>query len=112
MAASAQVIPDIETARFRASSGQTQGFGTTPQEALQALLSRLPNPAAVSTPIIIWPFNQGDSFFSDAQQARLQELKARRNSLSPTEQEELERLVEAAFDATVARTQSLQNVKS
>jgi hypothetical protein len=99
-----------ETARFRACSGDRQGFGATPQEALNALTDHLPNDAM--TPIVIWPYNRGDAFFTEAQQARLQELKARQESLNPTEREELEHLVEAAFEATIARTQTLQNVKS
>ena len=50
-------------------------------------------------------------FFSEAQQARLQELKGRRDTLTDAERQEWERLVEAAFDATVARTQSLPVAK-
>lgn len=99
-----------EKTRFRACAGESQEFGETPQEALNALMTRLA--AVPSTPIIIWPYNQGDAFFTDAQQARLRELKARRESLNEGETEELEQLVEAAFNATVARTQTLRNVKA
>ena len=98
-----------ETARFRATAGDQQDFGATPQEALNALLARLPGDAP--TPIVIWPNNQGDAFFSDAEQARLQELKSRRDTLTATEREEWERLVEASFDATISRTQSMPVVK-
>lgn len=99
-----------ETARFRASAGTLQGFGASPQEALAALIEQLSPDEAV--PIVIWPYNQGDAFFSDAQQARLQELKRRQETLTEDERAELEELVAAAFDATVARTQSLPLVKS
>jgi hypothetical protein len=99
-----------ETARVRATAGALQGFGTTPQEALAALMQQLPPDAAV--PIAIWPYNQGDDFFTEAQQARLQELKRRQENLTVQEHAELEELVAAAFDATVARTQALPLVKS
>lgn len=99
-----------ETAQFRATSGKLQGFGKTPQEALEALMAILTDDAP--TPIVIWPYNRGDVFFSDAQQARLDELKCRRGTLTPADQEEWEQLVEAAFDATITRTQQLPLVKS
>jgi hypothetical protein len=79
------------------------GLGSTPHEALAALMVLLPHDAP--TPIVIWPYNQGDAFFTDAQQARLQELKNRRETLTEEEREEWEQLVEASFDATIARTQ-------
>ena len=101
---------DRETARFRATTGTLQGFGPTAQQALAALMQHLPDDASV--PIVIWPYNRGDAYFSDAQQARLQELKHRQGALTAEEGAELEDLVAAAFDATVARTQSLPLVKS
>ncbi len=105
-----QLMPPKVTDQFRAVSGLEQGFGPTPQEALNALLPRLPE--AASAPIVIWAFNRGDAFFTEAQEARLQELKARRETLTEAERAEWEALVEAAFDATVARTQTLPLVKS
>ena len=101
---------DLDNTRFRATSGQAHGFGATPQEALNSLMGLLPDDA--SGPIVIWPFNRGDAFFSEAHQARLQELKSRQASLRKAERAELERLVAASFDATVARTQSISSVKS
>ena len=98
-----------ETAQFRAIADSHQGLGATPREALDALLSLLPENAP--TPIVIWPYNRGDAFFTDAQQARLQELKSRRDTLTEAERDEWERLVEASFDATIARTQKLPLVK-
>jgi hypothetical protein len=43
-------------------------------------MQRLPTDAAV--PIAIWPYNQGDAFFSDARHARLQELKTPQQGVS------------------------------
>ena len=97
-------------AKFRATAGTLQGFGTTPPQALSDLLRQMPDEATV--PIVIWPYNQGDAFFTQAQQARLQELKQRQDSLTPEERAELEDLVAQAFEATVARTQALPVVKT
>ncbi len=98
------------TACFRATTGNEQDFGATPQEALNSLMTRLS--VDVPTPIVILPYNRGDAFFSVAQQDRLQELKSRREALSKSEQREWEHLVEASFDATITRTQALPIVKS
>jgi hypothetical protein len=96
-------MSDRNTAKFRATAGVLQGFGKTPQEALAALIQHAPNTAV---PIVIWPYNRGDAFFTAEQQARLQELKQRQELLTADEGAELEDLVAAAFDATVARTQA------
>ena len=99
-----------DQAHFRATTGPAQGFGATPQEALTALMKSVPQGDA-SLPIVIWPYNRGDAFFTDRQQARMQDLKARREFLTTEERAELERLVAEAFDATVARTQALPLTK-
>lgn len=99
-----------ETARFRATTGPQEAFGVTPQEAVTALLQQIPSDAF--SPITIWPYNQGDAYFSDAQQARLQELKSHRETLTPEEYTELEGLVGASLEATVARTKAIAPVKS
>ncbi len=99
-----------ETARFRAAAGGVQGLGETPRDALEALMIRLQSD--IPTPIVIWPYNRGDEFFTDSQQQRLQELKAKRETLTTSERQELEELVEAAFDAAIMRTQTLQRIKS
>ena len=99
-----------QMARFRVTTGEEQDFGATPQDALNALMTRLAGNAP--TPIVILPYNQGDAFFTQAQQDRLQELKGRNGTLTQAEQEEWERLVEASFDATISRTQALPIVKS
>ncbi len=94
-----------ETARFRATTGQKEAFGETPQAAVTALMQQIPSDAF--SPITIWPYNLGDAYFSDAQQARLQELKSHRATLTSEEYAELEGLVEASLDATVGRTQAV-----
>ena len=99
-----------ENAKFRATTGVKEAFGTTPQEALNALMQHLSGNAF--SPIIIWPYNQGDAYFTDAQQARLNALKSRREALTADEYAELEGLIEAALDATVAQTKSLTPMKS
>jgi len=95
-----------ETARFRATTGPQEAFGETPQEAVTALMQQLPSDAF--SPITIWPYNLRDAYFSDAQQARLQELKSRRVTLTPEECAELEGLIEASLKATVGRTQAIK----
>jgi hypothetical protein len=104
------LIGEGEAAQFCATADSRRGFGTTPREALDALLEIMPN--SVPAPIVIWPRNQGDGFFSDAQQSRLQDLKSRAGSLTAAERDEWERLVETSFDATIARTQNLPTAKS
>ena len=68
---------DRGEAKFRATTGPAQGFGTTPQEALMALMQGVSG-SDTPLPIVIWPYNRGDAFFTDAQQARMQDLKGRR----------------------------------
>jgi hypothetical protein len=99
-----------ENARFRATAGEQQDFGSTPQEALNALMARLAGDAP--TPIVIWPYNRGDAYYSETQQARLQDLKSRRATLTDAERQEWEALIEASFDATIGRTQSMPVVKT
>ena len=99
-----------QTAQFRATSGDFQGFGVTPQEALNALLSRLNGEAP--TPIVIWPYNRSDVFFSAEQQARLQDLKNRRDTLTEAERQEWECLAEATVEASTARVRAINPIGS
>lgn len=99
----------MQDARFRTVSNDKESFGATPREALDALTATLPSD--FGTPIVISPFNRVDVFFTQAQQDRLQELKARQNHLTDEESKELDSLVEAAFNASVSRLQSVQPVK-
>ncbi len=50
---------------------------------------------------------QPDAFFTGAQYDRMQELLGRRRTLTAGERAELESLIDAELDATVARTDSL-----
>lgn len=99
-----------QTAHYRVMAGNEQDFGATPQEALNALMTRTSGKAP--TPIVILPYNQGDAFFTQEQQNRLLELRDRRETLTEAEKQEWEQLVEASFEATITRTQSLPIVKS
>jgi hypothetical protein len=76
-------VNERETARFRATTGTLQAFGANPREALAALMQRLPADAAV--PIVIWPYNQGDTFFSESQHARVQVLTNSQETLTARE---------------------------
>ena len=53
---------------------------------------------------------QPDAHFTAAQYCRMQELLARRATLRAEERAELETLIDAALDATVARTESLMRL--
>ena len=97
----------ITAAQFRASAGRNQGIGSTPGEALNDLLRRLGD--TVPTPIVIWPYNRGDQFFTDTQQERLLDLRSRMEQLTVAERKEWEHLVEASFDAAIERTQAVQS---
>ena len=50
---------------------------------------------------------QPDSYFTQSQYERMQVLLARRTVLTPEERAELEALINAEVDATVARTERL-----
>lgn len=100
----------MKNAQFRAVSGKQEGYGATPREALDALMPILT--PGFGSPIVIVPFNHGDTFFSQSQQDRMQELKVRQNTLSDAENAELDALVEAAFVASVKRMKSVQPVKT
>jgi hypothetical protein len=99
----------LSEAQFRATSGDAQAFGATPQQALKSLLHALP--VDTPQPIVIWPFNRGDAFFTEAQQSRLVELREL-PTRTRSEHDELLSLIEAAFDATIHRTKSVPHVKS
>lgn len=103
----AELTELMETARYRATAGENQGLGRTPGEALNDLLRHLND--AVPTPIVIWPFNRGDEYWSETQQDRLLDLRSRAETLTVAEREEWEHLVEASFEATIARSRATQS---
>jgi hypothetical protein len=91
--------------RFRTIAGDRQSVGRTMGEALDALVADWPDDVQ-ETAVLIQRF-QPDMHFAEAQDQRARELLARRAALSPAERGELEALVDAELDATVARTGGL-----
>jgi hypothetical protein len=89
---------------YRAVSAGHTSTGTTPGEALDSLLAQ---PGFdISSAVLIRPF-AADEFFTQEQHDRMQDLLARRESLTDSENEELDALIDAELDATVRRTASL-----
>jgi hypothetical protein len=96
---------DVDTPRFRAVAGNRQSVGRTMGEALDALTADWGDDIQ-ETAVFIQRF-QPDAYFTAAQCCRMQELLARRATLTAEERAELETLIDAELDATVARTESL-----
>jgi len=91
--------------RFRAIAGNRQSIGRTMGEALDALTAEWGD-SIHETVVLIQRF-QPDEYFTQAQYDRMQALLARRTALTPKERAELEALLDAEGDATVARTERL-----
>jgi hypothetical protein len=97
---------------YRAIRGDQQAAGETPGQALdtlERLLAVQEREEAAGMLIIVQRFRP-DAFFTAAQQARLQELMSRFHDtcntgqdLSPEEKQELERLVDAEWQAAIER---------
>ncbi len=100
------ILPE-KTDSYRAVAGDKESTGRTAGEALDALTTQL----AVQErgAFVVMLKDQADEFFSAAQQQRLAELMEQRRvgSLSATEAQELERLIEAELDGARQRTASL-----
>jgi hypothetical protein len=92
-------------ARFRAVSGKHQSVGRTAGEALDALLAQ-EGGAIESSAILIQRFVP-DACFTQAQYDRMQQLLAHRNTHTELENAELDALIDAELEATIARTQNL-----
>jgi hypothetical protein len=73
-------------------------------EALDALTAEWGD-SVQETVVLIQRF-QPDQYFTQAQYERMRKLLARRSTLTPEERTELEALVDAEVDATVARTET------
>ncbi len=99
----------IETAQFCATVGKSQGLGRTPSEAVNNLLGHFGD--VIPTPIVIWPYNRGDEYWSEAQQQRLLDLRSRSETLTLAEREEWERLAEASLEAAIERSQAALGAK-
>ena len=95
--------------RFRAVAGNRQSVGRTMGEALDALTAEWGDDIQ-ETSVLIQRF-QPDAYFTTAQYDRMQELLARRTMLTAAERAELETLIDAELDATVARTESLMRLR-
>ena len=91
--------------RFRAVAGNRQSVGRTMGEALDALTADWDDDIQ-ETAVFIQRL-QPDAYFTAAQYHRMQELLTRRATLTAQERVELETLIDAELDATVARTESL-----
>lgn len=91
---------------FRAAAGGKEAIGSTMGEVLDALTAEWGDEVH-ETSIVIQRFGP-DAFFTQAQHDRMQELMARRETLTAQERQELESLVYAEIDATVARLEHLE----
>ena len=91
--------------RFRAIAGDRQSVGKTMGEALDALVAGWADDAQ-ETAVLIQRFRP-DRYFTEAQHQRMQDLLDRRVTLTAAERTELEALIAAELEATVARTEAL-----
>ena len=104
---------DDGASAFRAVAGDKQSVGRTEGEALDALVKQLPQGEAGT--IVIVRALRPDRFFTEEQRRRLSDLmgrwRAARDSggqpLSPTEQSELDALVDAELRGSANRTAAL-----
>lgn len=93
---------DTSQPRFRAIAGDRQSVGRTMGEALDALTQEWGD--SIQETVVLIQHFQPDAYFTQAQYDRMQTLLARRINLTPEERTELEALIDAELDATVART--------
>jgi regulator of protease activity HflC (stomatin/prohibitin superfamily) len=91
--------------QFRAVAGNRQSVGRTMGEALDALAMDWDDD--IQEIAVFIQRLQPDAYFTAAQYHRMQELLTRRATLTAEERVELETLIDAELDATVARTESL-----
>lgn len=94
--------PREQAVRFRAVAGKRQSTGQTAGEALDALLAQ-ENGNVESSVILIQRFVP-DAYFTEVQYERMQELLARRESLTEAEGMDLDTLIDAELEATIQRT--------
>ena len=97
---------EADAPRFRAVAGSHQAVGRTMGEALDALTADWGDDIQ-ETAVLIQRF-QPDAYFTTAQYCRMQELLARRATLTAEERTKLEAIIDAELDATVARAESLR----
>src|SRR5438045_2712235 len=87
---------------YRAIAGNRQDVGATRGEALDTLIAER-DPNEPETVILIERF-EPDVFFTEKQQQRKRALMGKHPVLTPEERMELESLLDAELDATIART--------
>lgn len=97
---------------WRAVAGEKESTGRTAGEALDAMTGQL-NESEISTLVIVQRL-QPDRFFTAEQRQRLERLMAqwrdardRSDHLSPTDQSDLDALVEAELDAATRRAEAV-----
>lgn len=95
--------------RFRAIAGDRQSVGRTMGEALDALVADWADDVH-ETAVLIQRFRP-DAYFTEAQHRRMRDLLDRRAALTAAERAELEALIDAELDATVARTGGLAGAR-
>jgi len=98
---------NADTPRFRAVAGNRQAVGRTMGEALDALTADWGDDIQ-ETAVFIQRF-EPDAYFTAAQYHRMQELLVCRATLTTDERGELEALIDAELDATIARTEGLMH---
>jgi hypothetical protein len=89
---------------FRAVAGTHQSVGNTPGEALDALNEQLD--ASESATLVVQQMGP-DSYFSEDQYLRMQDLLDRRATLTDSERAELEGLVRDELVTSARRTEAL-----
>src|SRR4030095_5945095 len=85
--------------RFRAVAGNRQAVGRTMGEALDALTADWGDDIQATAVFI--PLFDPDAYFTTAQYHRMQELLARRATLTAEERGELEALIDTELEATI-----------
>ena len=100
------ILPE-KSDSYRAVAGDKESTGRTAGEALDALASQLEDEE--SGTLVIVQNRKADEFFDAAQQTRLTELMRLRGvrTLSPEEEGELERLIEAELAGARERAEAL-----
>lgn len=91
--------------RYRAVAGDRQSTGRTAGEALDALNAQAGGKS--TSALIVVQQMVTDPFFSEVQYLRMEELLARRESLSAAEQTELELLAREELMASGKRTEAV-----
>lgn len=96
-----------EEKKYRAVAGKRESVGRTAGEALDALTAQLDEEE--SGTLIVIQNRRADRFFNASQQNRLTELMTKRQtqSLSATEETELENLVEAELEGAKQRAEEM-----